>query len=57
MRRAKRISQNPNKHKLLGDWYFGMDFYFVLARAGKRVKQTKYRRSNVGISNRLLKKK
>mmetsp|Transcript_36202 Transcript_36202/g.41753 ORF Transcript_36202/g.41753 Transcript_36202/m.41753 type:complete len:177 (-) Transcript_36202:52-582(-) len=34
---------------------FGMDFYVVLTRAGKRVKTRKYRRSNVGKSQKITK--
>ena len=47
MRRAKRINHNPNKHKLLWGWYFGMDFYVVIKTEAKWIKQTKYRKSNV----------
>ena len=34
---------------------FGMDFYVVLTRAGKRVKQRKYRRSNIGRKQKVTK--
>ena len=34
---------------------FGMDFYVVLTRAGKRVKNRKYRRSTVGKSQKITK--
>ena len=34
---------------------FGMDFYVVLERAGKRVKTRKYRRSNVGRRQKITK--
>ena len=34
---------------------FGMDFYVVLGRAGKRVKNRKYRRSNIGKSQKVTK--
>ena len=34
---------------------FGMDFYVVLARAGKRVKSRKYRRARVGKSQKITK--
>ena len=53
--RAKRMGRNSNKHKFFATGIFGMDFYVVLKRAGKRVKQRKCRRSNVGQKQKITK--
>ena len=34
---------------------FGMDFYIVLGRAGKRIKQRNYKRSHVGHRQKITK--